>query len=75
MNDRKRKRYRLARNPDYQMLHYIRLPTDTSTVPIQMGLIKVKPRMPASLPQHPTQNVVRPQGMPMQNNQRLLGVS
>ncbi|KAJ3373238.1 histone methyltransferase set2 [Kappamyces sp. JEL0680] len=49
----KRKRFRLARQPDYQLMHYIRLPGDASTVQIQMNLVKVRPRPPNALPQHP----------------------
>ena len=62
----------MTRNPDYQLIQFIRLPNDLTTVPIQIGLIKVRPRMPNSLPTHPTSNV-RPVGMqmPIQNAQRI----
>ena len=68
----KRRRFRLLRNPEYQLLQYIILPNDPSTVPIQIGLMKVRPRMANTLPQHPTPNSVRPMvagmQMPIQRN-------
>jgi hypothetical protein len=59
---RKRKRYRLVRNPDYQLLHYVSMSSDPSTVQVNPSMIKVRPRPPNSLPQHPIPGIgmVRP---------------
>ncbi|KAJ3314870.1 hypothetical protein HDV04_005291 [Boothiomyces sp. JEL0838] len=40
----KRKRYRLVQYADIQLLHYIRSPMDQTSIPVQLALIKVKPR-------------------------------
>ena len=48
---RKRRRYRFTRHPEYQLLHYIRMQNEPSTVPVQLHLAKIKPRVASTLPQ------------------------
>ncbi|KAJ3275474.1 hypothetical protein HDV01_000301 [Terramyces sp. JEL0728] len=60
----KRKRYRLVQYSDLQLLHYIRSPMDQTSIPVQLPLIKVRPRAapPQAMQGSPQQRM--PGGMP-----------